>query len=332
MHDNASFVTMLEQPSMFVRLFHELREAWRELRDNPRAYITSTFKWDAGGSRRKNLLRVGLAIGVIVYAMGFVAILLFWSLAHNRTFSADHGKPRVVINLPRYWPKAEMPEGDDGLGGGGGGGGHQRDTPASKGDTPAFLMSPIVGPTPEPQLKPPALPVFEAVLGDPQIQLKREDLSVTGSADGVIGPPSAGPGLDGGIGTGSHGGIGPDNGPGVGPGGEGGTGGGIFHLGPPRRPALQQAMVDARPMLLNEPRPLYTEDARKNKVQGVVRVRVFVDESGSVKEVVVARGLPDGLNEQAIRAAYQMRFRPAMKNGRPVSYWLSNVEIEFNLR
>ena len=43
-------------------------------------------------------------------------------------------------------------------------------------------------------------------------------------------------------------------------------------------------------------------------------------------------GLPDGLNEQAVRAAYQMRFAPAMKNGRPVSYWLSNVEIEFNLR
>jgi TonB family protein len=63
-----------------------------------------------------------------------------------------------------------------------------------------------------------------------------------------------------------------------------------------------------------------------------VRIRILVDTNGAVKEVVVMRGLPDGLNEQAIRAAYQMRFRPAMKNGQPVVYWLNNVEVEFNLR
>ena len=107
---------------------------------------------------------------------------------------------------------------------------------------------------------------------------------------------------------------------------------GEFHVGGRPRREAQQTVVDRRPILLNEPRPLYTEDARKNKVQGIVRVRVLVDERGSVREVLVTRGLPDGLNEQAIRAAYQMRFSPAMKNGRPISYWLSNVEIEFNLR
>jgi TonB family protein len=96
--------------------------------------------------------------------------------------------------------------------------------------------------------------------------------------------------------------------------------------------APEQVEVDSRPVLLNAPRPLYTEEARNNKVQGVVRVRVLVDEKGSVTEVVITRGLPDGLNEQAIRAAHQMRFRPATKNGQPVSYWLSNVEIEFRLR
>ena len=63
-----------------------------------------------------------------------------------------------------------------------------------------------------------------------------------------------------------------------------------------------------------------------------MRVRILVGSNGAVQEVVLTRGLPDGLNEQAIRAAYQMRFRPAMKNGQPVSYWLNNVEIEFNLR
>lgn len=332
MQDNATFKMMLEQPSMIVRLFREVQEAWRELRENPRAYVTNAFRRDAGGGRRTMLLRLGLAIGISVYAVIFVAMLVFWSLAHNRPFSVDRGNSALVIHLPNYSLQIDVPEGNDGAAAGGGGGGRKQDAPPSEGTPPEFQMTPIVGPTPEPQLKPPILPVIEAVKGDPQVQLKRDELSVTGLPDGVAGPPSAGPGRDGGIGTGSRGGIGPGVGEGVGPGSEGGIGDGSFRPGTLRGSALQNVVVDTRPALLNEPRPLYTEEARKNRVQGVVRVRVFIDENGSVKEVVVTRGLPDGLSEQAIRAAYQMRFRPAMKKGRAVSYWLSNIEIEFNLR
>ena len=61
-------------------------------------------------------------------------------------------------------------------------------------------------------------------------------------------------------------------------------------------------------------------------------MRILVDSSGEVREVVIVRGLPDGLNEQAIQAAYQMRFRPALKNNQPVPYWMNNVLVEFNLR
>jgi TonB family protein len=89
--------------------------------------------------------------------------------------------------------------------------------------------------------------------------------------------------------------------------------------------------VDQRPTLLNNPIPRYTEEARKNKVQGIIIARLLVDTDGLVKQVRITRGLPDGLDEMAIRAAYQMRFKPAMKGGQPVSFWLS-VQIEFNLR
>jgi protein TonB len=89
--------------------------------------------------------------------------------------------------------------------------------------------------------------------------------------------------------------------------------------------------VDSFPVALNNPRPLYTEEARKNKIQGTVRARVLVGADGGVKQVRIARGLPDGLNEEAIRAAYQIRFRPALKNGQPVAYWMP-VEIAFTLR
>jgi TonB family protein len=89
--------------------------------------------------------------------------------------------------------------------------------------------------------------------------------------------------------------------------------------------------VDTRPIPLNNPQPRYTEEARKNKIQGNVVARVLVSASGQVQKVTITRGLPDGLDEQAIQAAYQLRFKPAMKNGQPVSFWIP-VVIEFNLR
>jgi protein TonB len=89
--------------------------------------------------------------------------------------------------------------------------------------------------------------------------------------------------------------------------------------------------VDSRPILLNSPQPRFTEEARKNKIQGVVLVRVLVGSDGAVKKVTITRGLPDGLDEQAIQAAYQMRFKPAMKSGQPVAFWVP-AQIEFNLR
>jgi len=96
-------------------------------------------------------------------------------------------------------------------------------------------------------------------------------------------------------------------------------------MGPGNRPGIQN------PVLLNPPNPKYTELARTNKIQGTVLVRVLVGSDGLVKEVKVVRGLPDGLDEQAIAAAYQLRFKPAMKNGQAVPLWKS-ISIEFNLR
>jgi len=90
--------------------------------------------------------------------------------------------------------------------------------------------------------------------------------------------------------------------------------------------------VDVKPVLLNSPQPKYTEEARKAKIQGLVLARVLVGSDGTVKQVKITRGLSYGLDEQAIQAALQMRWRPAMKSGQPVAYWMNNIQIEFNLR
>jgi len=144
-----------------------------------------------------------------------------------------------------------------------------------------------------------------------------------GDPKGVPGPPSPGALGGGGIGSGNGGGIGIGSGTGAGPGDGYNRGGGD-------RNAVATA-VDQRPVPLNTPQPRYTEEARKNKIQGVVIARVLVGADGSVKQVRILRGLPDGLDELAIQAAYQYRFRPAMKGGQPVAFWQA-VSIEFNLK
>jgi TonB family protein len=86
-----------------------------------------------------------------------------------------------------------------------------------------------------------------------------------------------------------------------------------------------------RPMPLNAPMPHYTQDARDNKVQGVVSVAVFINEEGKVATVVLLTTLGHGLDEAAVRAAGQLRFSPATKDGKAVPFWQA-VQIEFNLR
>lgn len=334
MQNNALFLGMIEQPCMIARLTDELREASSDFRKNPRAFITTALKRDVVGGRRTTLLQLGLAIAILFYTLAFVTMLVFWSLGHHRAQRPDGDQlPAIVLKVPGYFQKVEIPNGDDKPSGGGGGGGNQTNTPPSSGSLPIASLDPLViAPRPEPQLTPPVLPVTERVMVDPRIQLNHDDLSPTGLPDGVGLTPSAGPGSDRGMGTGPGGGMGPGNGPGVGPGGGGNTGDGTYTIGGAKLKPAVQVIVDERPVLLNRPRPMFTEEARRNKIQGVVRIRVFIDVGGKVAQAVVTRGLPDGLDQEAIRAAYQMRFRPAMKNGSPVVFWLSNVEVEFNLR
>ena len=324
---------MLEHPSVLKRLLAESKAALIELWNEPRVFITSAINGDRlGRTLRTQTFRLGLSVALLVYLFGFIVAFLLWSINHERNPGANRGTLIYIPNPLRALPLVKLPDAETDAGGGGGGG-RKTITLPSKGDLPIFdLTNPIIAPRPEEQLRPPVLPLLETVKVDPRILVERDNLIPTGLPDGVNILPSAGPGSGGGVGTGSQGGIGPGVGLGVGPGSEENMGDGRPSIGGTRRQDAQQEPVDSRPVLLNNPQPLFTEMARKNKVQGVVRVRILVDSGGSVREVVLMRGLPDGLNEQAIRAAYQMRFRPAIRNGQQVSYWMNNVLIEFNLR
>lgn len=145
----------------------------------------------------------------------------------------------------------------------------------------------------------------------------------------------------GGIGSGS-GGIGSGGGIGVGVGhGGAGAGEGKPTVDAPaggRCPAGADPSADEHPYKGNEvtkrykilarPAPNMTEEARRNQVNGTVRLRVLLSATCSVTKVEVASGLPDGLTEQAVAAAKRIRFVPSEKDGRPVSQWVL-VEYTF---
>lgn len=69
--------------------------------------------------------------------------------------------------------------------------------------------------------------------------------------------------------------------------------------------------------ILSKPTPLYTEEARAKKIEGEVLLEVVFEASGKIHVVRVVRGLGHGLDDAAVRAAEQIRFKPALKNGQP---------------
>lgn len=86
--------------------------------------------------------------------------------------------------------------------------------------------------------------------------------------------------------------------------------------------------VDQRAQVLEKPAPVYTDAARTNAVTGTVVLRAVLSSTGQVTKITVVRGLPDGLTERSIAAARKIKFKPAMKDGKPVSQY---VELHYNL-
>ncbi len=84
------------------------------------------------------------------------------------------------------------------------------------------------------------------------------------------------------------------------------------------------------PRVIEKIAPSYTEEARKNRTMGTVIVRTIIAEDGSIEDVEVLKGQPDGLSEAAVAAVRQWRFEPATLDGKPVSVYY-NLTINFRL-
>ena len=83
-------------------------------------------------------------------------------------------------------------------------------------------------------------------------------------------------------------------------------------------------------IVTSKPIPQYTDEAKKLRVQGNVVLEVTFATNGTVEIVRIVQGLGHGLDEQAERAAKRIQFKPATKNGAPVSV-TTEIDIQFEL-
>jgi TonB family protein len=84
------------------------------------------------------------------------------------------------------------------------------------------------------------------------------------------------------------------------------------------------------PSLLYKVEPEYSEEARSAKLQGTVLLKVVVDTDGLAKDIQVVKSIGMGLDEQAVVAVTQWKFKPSTKDGAAVPV-LAQIEINFKL-
>jgi len=212
-------------------------------------------------------------------------------------------------------PKAENKAG------GGGGGGDRSIVEANKGKLPKIEQTPITPPQPQ-VIEHPKLPEPAAINVQKDIQLPNNDMPMIGMHDSSnIMMASAGTGSGAGMGSGSGGGLGSGQGNGYGPGYGGNTGGGLEQIG---------GRVSA-PVVLHSGEAEFSDEARRAKYQGVCLISLIVDTQGNPQNIRVARALGMGLDEKAIEAIRQYKFKPAMKDGKTPVPVMITIEVDFRL-
>ena len=188
--------------------------------------------------------------------------------------------------------------------------------------TPAktTIATVIVPPPPEQQIVPPKAPptIAPKLAIDPTVVVQK-DLKMANNVMPNLGLPNSGlKGVSLGNGTGT--GIGSGNGSGIGPGSGGNTGGGPMHIGG----------GVSKPVVLYSVEPEFSEEARKAKFSGNVEVYLWVDEDGKPSHIRVVRGVGMGLDDKAVEAVRKYKFKPAMKDGKPVKVDLY-IDVNFQI-
>jgi periplasmic protein TonB len=294
----------LEGESVFASLWSNLRDVFFPTKLPP-LHLESK---PVPVADRMAVKRDPVSTGVAVVFHALVILLLFWVGHRVLTAPPAVAKKVAAVDLNAPVPKVITKPSLKAMGGGGGA--HDM-APVSKGRLPKFATEQIVPPSRPPEI-PPKLAVDPTLVMQPNMKMTNNNMPNLGD------PRSPNVGVS--LGNGGHGGIGSGNGSGLGPGEGGGTGGGVFQIG---------GGISA-PILVFQPDPEFSEEARKAKFQGEVLVNLVVDATGRPTRVRVIRPVGMGLDEKALEAVRQYKFKPARKGTQAVAVEL-NVAVNFQI-
>ncbi len=314
-NDHTSLLPLEAEGSIWTSLVENVRDVFQP-KKLPPLELTSTPipVEDLLAEKRGPLSRI-LSIGVHVLIIGLVIGLFLWGRMHPQPKVKQAVLTQIDISpfVPVAPPRAS-------LAGGGGGGGNHDIVPPTKGRLPKMAKTQI---TPPQVLKidHPKLAVDPTIVMPQQIKLpdtNMPNLGIPQSSQVTL--ASQGSGHGSGFGSGGGGGIGSGSGGGVGPGSGGGTGGGVYHPGG----------GISTPKIIYSVDPEFSDEARRAKYQGVVVISLIVDAQGNPQHVRVVRQLGMGLDEKAVEAVKQYKFKPALMQGKAVPVEI-NIEVNFQL-
>lgn len=115
--------------------------------------------------------------------------------------------------------------------------------------------------------------------------------------------------------------------------GIGGIGGNIGSAAPPepRERIVRFNGTMTRPVQLSGRQPRYSELARRAGVQGTVILEAVIDKEGRVSNVRILKGLPMGLDAEAVSAVQEWIFEPARLDNRPVAVYYT-LTVNFQIQ
>ncbi len=99
----------------------------------------------------------------------------------------------------------------------------------------------------------------------------------------------------------------------------------VIGSGPLHDPSLKA------PRMIHNWEPEYSESARKERIQGMVRLNIIVGTDGRIHDPIVVKSLEPSLDANAIEALKVWKFAPATKDGKPVTVEMM-MEVEYKLR
>lgn len=299
--------TTLEEKPIWIGLYESIRERWfapklpqLELTSTPIPVVDRmamrTNPWALGTSTIVN----GSVLALVIYlGLGTTA----------RRFGIPNPAGRLDLSAWKTLAPANR--------GGGSGGDNDLIAPI-EGRPPKVEVNPIVPPQVA-IIDNPKLAVDSAIAAPPDIKLPENSTMPT------VGVPqsynvtlvSNGPGGPFGMGTGPGGGDGRSNGPGLG-------------SGPNGTVYMPGSVGVTAPIPIYTPEAEFSDEARQQKYQGICLIALIVDTHGNPQNVHVVQHLGMGLDEKAMESIRKYRFKPAMKDGKPVLAAMT-IEVDFRL-